>query len=62
MHLYPSVYFHFHATDFVETIFKMNMNTLVTRYTDILIFNFAHIKYLKVVFNTTLNPKKTKAV
>ena len=27
---------------FVETIFKRKLNTLVTKYTDILIFDFAH--------------------
>ena len=36
MHLYPFVYFHFHAKDLLK------LNTLVTKYTGILIFNFAH--------------------
>ena len=34
MHLYPSVYFH--ATD-------LKVNTLVTKFTDIFIFNFSHV-------------------
>ena len=30
---------------FVETIFKMKLNSLVTKYKDILTFNFAYIIY-----------------
>ena len=40
MHLYSSVYFH--ATDLVETLFKIILNTLVTKYTDNLIFSYPH--------------------
>ena len=51
VHLYPSVYFHFHVTDlFVETVFKMYPNTLVTKNTNILNFNSTC-----VIYNATLN-------
>ena len=46
MHLYPFFYFHFSITQFIFcNIFKMRLKTLVTKYTDILIFIFAHIIY-----------------
>ena len=35
--------FSFSCYVFVKTIFKMKPNTIVTKYTDILIFSFAHI-------------------
>ena len=58
MHLYPFVYFHFHSTDLliVETIFKMNLNTPVTKYTDISIFNFAPITYPQTTLVTKFAP------
>ena len=41
MFLYLSVYMH--STDLLKTIFKMKINTLVTKYTDILIFNLSSV-------------------
>ena len=46
MHFYPCVYLYFCATCFVETIFNIILCTLVTKYTDILNFNFSHTIYL----------------
>ena len=45
MHLCPSFYFQV-MLQFVETISKMKLNTLVTQYKHIIIFNFAHLIFL----------------
>ena len=42
IHQDQSFYFHFLCYTFVETIFEMKLNRLVTKYTDTLTFNFAH--------------------
>ena len=39
---------------FVETIFKMTLNTLITKYTDILIFNICTYHLFSAVHNVTL--------
>ena len=43
MHLYPTDYFLIYDSDLFKQYLNFELNTLVTKYTDILIFNFAHI-------------------
>ena len=45
MHLYLSVSLYFYAFLFVETIFNVDICTLVTKYRVILNFNFSHTIY-----------------
>ena len=43
--VYVCWFLSFHATDSLKQYLKMKLNTLVTKYTYILIFHFAHIIY-----------------
>ena len=55
MYLYPFVYFHIHAMNgLFKQYFKMKLYTRVTKYTDILIFDFAHIIHPQRCNNATL--------
>ena len=68
MHSYSSIYFSLSCYIFLETIIKMKLNTLVTKYSNILFFNFAHIIYpqrcimpLEYIFSTSTSIKVYKA-
>ena len=55
-------YFHFHATDLLKQIFKMNLNKPVIKYRDIFLFTFPHTSFIlrgarcQIYWHTTIMP------
>ena len=64
MHQNQSVFFLLSCYRIIDKIFKMKINTLVTKYTDIITFNFVHtfdnatlleVRTINIIFVTFFN-------